>query len=102
MKPSTSWGGKHGIHWTAKIQLDDVDFADDLARLLHTQQSVQEMTRVAAGLNIHKGQSKIRRYNTACTYPITLNRKAQEDVKIFTYLGSIIDERGGPDADVKA
>ncbi|VDP34539.1 unnamed protein product [Schistosoma curassoni] len=65
------------------------------------------MTSVAAasaavGLNIHKGKSKIRRYNTAYINPITIEGEDLEDVKTFTYLGSIIDEQGGSDANVKA
>ncbi|VDP75006.1 unnamed protein product [Schistosoma mattheei] len=56
----------------------------------------------AVGLNIHKWKSKISRYNTACTNPITIDGENLEDVKTFTYLGSIIDEHGGSDADVKA
>ncbi|VDP51001.1 unnamed protein product [Schistosoma curassoni] len=107
MKTSTS-EAKHGIQWKARMQLDDLDIADDLILLSHTQQQRQEkMTNVAAasaaiGLNIHKGKSKILQYNTACTNRITLNREDLEDVKTFTYLGSIIDEQGGSDADVKA
>ncbi|VDP37365.1 unnamed protein product [Schistosoma margrebowiei] len=57
---------------------------------------------VATGLNIHKGKSKVLQYNTACTNPITIDGEHLEDVKTFTYLGSIIDEHGGSDADVKA
>ncbi|VDP35738.1 unnamed protein product [Schistosoma curassoni] len=57
---------------------------------------------VAVGLNIHKGKSKILRYNTACNNRITIDGEDLEDVKIFTYLGSIIDEHGGSDADMKA
>ncbi|VDO68059.1 unnamed protein product [Schistosoma curassoni] len=59
MKTSTS-EGKHGIQWTATMQLDGLDFTDDLAFLSHTQQQMQEKTtREAAasatvGLNIHK------------------------------------------------
>ncbi|VDP26765.1 unnamed protein product [Schistosoma margrebowiei] len=30
MKTSTS-EGKHGIQWTSRMQLDDLDFSDDLA-----------------------------------------------------------------------
>ncbi|VDO54319.1 unnamed protein product [Schistosoma margrebowiei] len=59
-------------------------------------------TSATVGLNIHKGKSKILRYNTTCTNPITIDREDLEDVKTFTYLGSIIDEHGGSDADVKA
>ncbi|VDP58126.1 unnamed protein product [Schistosoma curassoni] len=56
----------------------------------------------AVGLNIHKGKSKILRYNTTRTKRITLDGEDLEDVKTFTDLGSIIDEQGGSDADVKA
>ncbi|VDO48839.1 unnamed protein product [Schistosoma margrebowiei] len=56
----------------------------------------------AVGLNIHKGISKILRNNTACTNPITIDGGDLEDVKISTYLSSIIDEHGGSDAEVKA
>ncbi|VDP49764.1 unnamed protein product [Schistosoma margrebowiei] len=60
METSTS-EGKHGMQWTSRMQLDDLDFADDL----------------------------------------TLLSEDLEDVKTFTYLGSIIDEHSGSDADVK-
>ncbi|VDO93938.1 unnamed protein product [Schistosoma curassoni] len=94
----------------SKIQLDDLDFAHDLALLSHTQQQMQEKTTniaavsaaAAVGLNIHKAKSKILRYNTTCNNPITIDREDLEDAKTFTYLGSIIDEQGGSDADVEA
>ncbi|CAH8472212.1 unnamed protein product [Schistosoma guineensis] len=107
MKTSTS-EGKRGIQWTSQMQLDDLDFADDQALLSQTQQQMQEKTTsvavasAALGINIHKGKSKNLRYNTACTNPITLDGEDLEDVKTFTYLGSIIDEHGGSDAYVKA
>ncbi|VDP40696.1 unnamed protein product [Schistosoma mattheei] len=50
---------------------------------------------------MHKAKSKIFRYNTTCNNPITLHGEHLEDVKAFTYLGSIIDQNGGSDADVK-
>ncbi|VDO82779.1 unnamed protein product [Schistosoma margrebowiei] len=106
MKTSTS-EGKHGIQWTSRMQLDDLDFADDLVLLSQTQQQMQEKTTSvlaassAIGLNMHKGKSKVLRYDTACTNPITIDGEDLEDVKTFTYLGSIIDEHGGSDADVK-
>ncbi|VDP44127.1 unnamed protein product [Schistosoma margrebowiei] len=43
MKTSTS-EGKHGIQWTSRMQLDDLDFADDLALLSQTQQQMPEKT----------------------------------------------------------
>ncbi|VDP58615.1 unnamed protein product [Schistosoma curassoni] len=107
MKTSTS-GGKHGIQCMSRMQLDDLDFADDLALLSQSQQQMQEETTsvaavsTAVGLNIHKEKSKILRYNTACTNPITIDGEDTGDVKTFSYLGSIIDEHGGFDADLKA
>ncbi|VDO82513.1 unnamed protein product, partial [Schistosoma curassoni] len=90
------------------MQLDDLDFADNLALLSQTQQQMQEKTSsvaaasAAVGLNIHKGKSKTLRHNTACANPIKIDREDLEDVKTFTYLGSIIDEQDGSDADVRA
>ncbi|VDP30587.1 unnamed protein product [Schistosoma curassoni] len=85
-------------------QPEDLDFADDLALWSHMRQQVQEKTTSVAtvGLNIHKRKSKIIRFNTICINSITLDREDLEDVKTFTYLGSIIDEHGGSDADVNA
>ncbi|VDP29571.1 unnamed protein product [Schistosoma curassoni] len=56
----------------------------------------------AVGLNLHKGKSRILRYNTECTNPITLDREDLEDIKTFTYMDSILDVHSGSDVDVKA
>ncbi|VDO96259.1 unnamed protein product [Schistosoma margrebowiei] len=107
MKTSTS-EGKHGIQWMTRMQLDDLNFADDLALLSQTKQQMQDKTiRVAAasaavGLNTQKRKSKILRYNRAYNNSITIDGEDLEDVKTFTYLGSIIDEHGRSDTEVKA
>ncbi|VDP28678.1 unnamed protein product [Schistosoma mattheei] len=107
MKTSTS-EGKRGIQWTAQNQLDDLDFADDLALLPHTHEQMQIKTASVAavsaslGLKIHKGKIKVLKFKTKNNNPITLDGETLEDVKSFTYLGSIIDEQGGSDADVNA
>ncbi|VDP67715.1 unnamed protein product [Schistosoma mattheei] len=96
----TSTSGGHGTQRTSKIQLNDLDFADDLALLSQTQQQMQERTTsvaaasAAVGLNIHKEKSWILRYDTTCTNPITIDGEDLEDVQTFTYLGSNIDEHG--------
>ncbi|VDP85456.1 unnamed protein product [Schistosoma mattheei] len=71
------------------MQLDDLDFADDLAVLSQTQQQMQEkMTSSAAeGLNIHKGKSKILRYNTPCNSRITIDGEDLEDEKNLYIFG---------------
>ncbi|VDP60611.1 unnamed protein product [Schistosoma curassoni] len=106
MKTSTS-EGKHGIQWTAQNQLDDLDFADDLALLSHTHEQMQIKTASVAavsasvGLSIHKKKTKVPKFK-ADSNPITFDGETLEDVESFTYLGSITDEQGGSDADVKA
>ena len=96
-----------GIHWSLWTQLDDLDFADDLALLSHSQQQMQEKTNIIAGnsaklgLNIHRGKSKVLKVNTASITPITLAGEALEEVESFTYLGSIVDKQGGTDANVR-
>ncbi|VDP26045.1 unnamed protein product [Schistosoma curassoni] len=103
-----TYEGKHGIQWTARNQLDDLDFADDLALLSHTHEQMQIKTASVAavsasvGLSIHKAKTKVLKYNTENSNPITLDGETLEDVDSFTYLGNIIDVQGGSDADVKA
>ncbi|VDO83105.1 unnamed protein product [Schistosoma margrebowiei] len=65
---------------------------------------MQEKTTSVAPvvLSIHKAKSKILQYNTACINPVTIDGEDLEHVKTFIYLGSIIDEHGGSDTDVKA
>ncbi|VDO69824.1 unnamed protein product [Schistosoma margrebowiei] len=107
MKTSTS-EGKHGIQWTARNQLDDLDFADDLALLSHTHEQMQTKTASVAAvsasvdLRIHKGKAKVLKFKAENSNPITLDGETLEDVGSFTYLGSIIDEQGGSDADLNA
>ena len=99
---------RNGIQWTLTTHLEDLDFADDLAALSHTLQQMQEKTSVLSdtssqvGLIIHKEKTKILKVNTTQEDPVILERTALEEVEAFTYLGSVIDKKGGTDADVKA
>ncbi|VDO75393.1 unnamed protein product [Schistosoma margrebowiei] len=69
MMTSTS-EGKCEIQWTACIQLDDLDFADNPALLSHTHEQMQMKTAsvapasVSICLNIHKCKNMILQYNT--------------------------------------
>ncbi|VDP08962.1 unnamed protein product [Schistosoma mattheei] len=53
-------------------------------------------------LSIHKGKSTILKYNPENNNPMKLDGEILEEAESFMYLGSIIDEQGGSDADVKA
>ncbi|VDP25777.1 unnamed protein product [Schistosoma curassoni] len=107
MKTSTSeW--KHGIQWTARNQLEDLDFADDLSLLSHTCDQMQVKTTsvveasASFGLNTHKGKAEVLKCNTENTKPITFDGEVLGELETSTYLNSIINEQGGPDADVNA
>ncbi|VDP19295.1 unnamed protein product [Schistosoma margrebowiei] len=56
----------------------------------------------SVGLSIYKMKTKVLKFKTKNNNPVTLDGETLEDVESFTYLGSIIDEQGGSDADVKA
>ena len=106
MKTSTAQK-RNGIQWSPWTQLDDLDFADDLALLSHTQHQMQEKTNTVSensaklGLNIHRGKSKVLKVNAQSENPIKLADEALEEVESFIYLGSIVNGQGGTDADVK-
>lgn len=107
MKETTK-GRRKGITWTPWTQLEDLDFADDLALLSHTQEQMQEKTEVlqhvsrSIGLRIHPGKSKVLRIGTQQQEPVKIGDKSLDDVDSFCYLGSIIDMEGGTTAEVKA
>jgi len=62
---------RNGIQWTQNTQLENLDFAEDLALLPHIHQQIQEkISELAAissrlGLNIHKCKTKIRNQHGA-------------------------------------
>ncbi|VDO93291.1 unnamed protein product [Schistosoma curassoni] len=105
---TSTYEGKHGIQWTARNQQEDLDLSDDLVILSHPHQQMQvKTTSLAAasesvGLNIHKGESKILKYNTMNINPTTLDKETLEDTETPTYPVSFIDEQGGSDTDIKA
>ncbi len=80
----------------------------DLCPPFTQPQQMQEKINIVAfmssqvGLNVHKDKTKILKVNTTSTEPIILNGIPLKEEQSFTYLGSIIDQQGGTDADVKA
>ena len=98
---------RNGIQWTLWSQLDDLDFADDLALLSHNHQQMQEETSdlhhtsVQVGLTLNKQRTKILRINAGTDEPVTIEGEELEEVAFFNYLGSVIVKSGGTDADVK-
>ena len=54
------------------------------------------------GLNINRKKTKLLRTNITNEDAIRIHGEPIEDVKSITYLGSIVDDHGGTDANVKA
>ena len=107
MKETTT-GSRNGIQWTLVDQLEDLDFADDLALLAHTHTQMQaKTTKLEAissklGLKINTDKTKTIRINSNASEQIMINNFGIEDVTSFTYLGSVINITGGTDEDVLA
>jgi hypothetical protein len=106
MRESTE-GKRNGIQWTIWQQLDDLNFADDIALISSTQQQMQEKTSLLAetsvklGLRPNKSKTKVMKINAKREQPIKIKDTNLEEVEEFTYLGSIVNIEGGTDADVK-
>ena len=64
---SVTKAGNNGIQWTSWEQLDDLDYANDLALLSHNQLQIQDKTSSLAeesakqGLRINKVKTKVLR-----------------------------------------
>ena len=89
------------------MQLDDLDFADDLALLSHNHQQMQEKasdlhrTSMQVGLTLNKQKTKIMRISASTDKPVKIEGEELEKVESFTYLGSVMDKSGGTDTDMK-
>jgi hypothetical protein len=57
-------GKRNGIQWTMWQQLDDLDFADDIALISSTQQQMQEKTSLLAETSIKLG---LRQHGLCCS-----------------------------------
>ena len=107
MKETTT-GLRNGIQWSLVEQLEDLDFADDLALLAHTRTQMQaKTTKLEAvssklGLKINMDKTKTIKINSNVKEQIMINNLGIEDVTSFTYLGSVINIMGGTDEDVMA
>nr|KAG5714221.1 hypothetical protein BaRGS_018438 [Batillaria attramentaria] len=107
MKTTTA-GRKNGIQWTLWTQLDDLDFADDLALLSHSHSQMQdkttclEATSAGTGLRINRKKTELMKINTTANTPVTVGGEPIREVESFVYLGSVVDGQGGTDQDVTA
>ena len=101
-------GKKMGIQWMPWMQLQDLDFADDLTLLSNTQEQMQSKTQAidtlskTLGLSIHPGKSKVFRVRCPSNEQVVIRGQVLEELESFCYLGSGIDGDGGTAGDIKA
>ena len=97
-----------GIRWTLFTKLDDLDFADDLALLSHTQQHIQEKTDrldrfgKQVGLKINTKKTEIMTLNVATPTTVKVNHTDLQHTDKFTDLGTIIRPEGGTKEDISS
>nr|KAG5698081.1 hypothetical protein BaRGS_031771 [Batillaria attramentaria] len=86
MKTTTA-GRKNGIQWTLWTQVDDLDFADDLALLSHSHSQMQdkttrlEATSAGTGLKINRKKTELMKINTTCQH--TSHSRIRTKLRIF-------------------
>ena len=107
MKTSTT-GTKNCTQWALWTELDDPDFADDLALLSHNHSQTQdkttllETTSAGTGFKINRKKTELMKMNTTANAPITVGGEPIREVESFVYLGSVFDQQGSTDRDATA
>ncbi|KAI8484441.1 hypothetical protein Bbelb_378740 [Branchiostoma belcheri] len=105
---TTTESRNNGIQWLQGRQLDDLDFADDLALLSHYHRQMQDKTTrldatsAEVGLKINKKKTEVLKVNNNTRIPITVGGETIKEVESFVYLGSVMDQQGGTEQDVSA
>ena len=103
---TTTTGRKNGIQWTLWTQLDDLDFADDLALLSHNHSQMQDKTTrletvsAGTGLKISRKKTELMKTNSTANTPVTVGGELIREVDSFFYLA--INRQGDTDRDVTA
>ena len=96
-----------GIRSTLISTLEDLDFVDHVALVLHNHQHMQEKTaRLSTsaqqvGLKISQKKTEVMMLNAQHLAPVKVNGKDLPTTEKFTYLGSIVRLDGGADNDIK-
>ena len=101
-------GRRTGIRWQFENQLEDLDFADDVA--LVASRIVDMQTKVASlnmngkktGLKINLGKTVVMKWNVNPGIKIQLEGSDIEEVEKFVYLGATVTTTGGAGKDMSA
>ena len=105
----TTQNAQHGIQWTLFSQLEDLDYADDIAPLSTTANHLQRKAHILTenarktGLQINqKKTEKVMCMNRKERPQIKIDEEELEVVTDFTYLGSTISVKNSVEKDISA
>ena len=93
----TTTGRNNGIQWALWTQLDDLDFADDLALLSHNHSQMLDkttllkITSAGTGLKINRKKTELMKMNITTNAPVTIGGEPIREVESFVYLGNVVD-----------
>ncbi|GFR71314.1 endonuclease-reverse transcriptase [Elysia marginata] len=95
-----------GIRWNLFTNLEDLDFADDLALLSHTHHHIQEKTgrlntcAKQIGLKISKKKTEVMILSVLNPQQVQIDETILPFTEKFTYLGSYVTPDGGAKDDI--
>ena len=97
---------KRGLQWSMMEQLEDIDYADDIAlisqRHIDMKEKLLKLNEEArkTGLKINVKKTKSLRLNHTSKATFTIQQDTMEEVQDFSYLGSTVSTEGGTDQDI--
>ena len=95
-----------GIRWNLFTNLDDLNFAYDLALLSHMHSQIREKTNrlhtyaKQVGLKINKRKTEVMTLNVQNPAPVKVEEDPLPYTDQFTYLGSTVRHDGGAGSDI--
>ena len=98
---------KRGLQWSLTEQLEDIDYADDIAlisqRHTYMKETLLKLDEEArkTGLKIKVKKTKSLRFNRTSEATFTIRQDTIEEVQDFAYLGSIVSTEGGTDQEIR-
>ena len=98
---------KRGLQWSLMEQLEDIDYADDIALILQCHTDMKEKLLKLdeearkMGLKINVKKTKSLRLNHTSEATFTIWQDTIEEVQDFSYLASTVSTEGRTDQDIR-
>ena len=98
---------KRGLQWSLMEQLEDIDYAVDIALISQGHTDIKERLPKLdeearkTGLKINVKKTKGLRLNHTSVATFTIRQDTIEEVQDFAYLGSTVSTEGGTEQDIR-